>query len=100
MSPHRAQLPGVRVVGDNQFARAARAEKVFRLVCFIDAYAIGKGVDPLRRPDLVLDALSKMTPAGWAKTAAKAHVNAPSDESIAAVRKVYADRLVSVRRAS
>jgi hypothetical protein len=92
---NRAVLPSARPVGSrppNPFERAARTEKRVLLVAFIDAYAVSKGVDPLGEPERVLDALGKMNAAGWAKTADKAHVNPPSEQTIAEVRKVYEQR--------
>jgi hypothetical protein len=86
--------------GMSPFERAARGQKVMLLVGFIDRSAVDHGVDPLARPDRVLEALTKMNAAGWAKAAAKAHVNPPSDETIAAVRAVYERRLELARRAS
>lgn len=73
--------------------RAARAEKVARLVNAIDRVAVDMGIDPIRGALLVAQVvLDELEESGWAELARAAGCNAPSADTIKAVRQVYVQR--------
>jgi hypothetical protein len=93
MSPHRAQLPNVRVVGANHYERFYRAQKIDRLVAEIDATAERAGIKPHAQAGLVLSrVIDLLDEHGWMRLASDARCIAPSAETIAAVRRVYERR--------
>lgn len=97
-SPNLAAIPGARRVGSGRSARpshfelTARAEKVARLMNVLDRVAVDNGLDPILNAGAVAIRLASMPADGWVKAAKIAHVNAPSEVTIAAVVEGYNER--------
>lgn len=77
----------------NPFERMARAVKIEKLVAAIDQHARDIEIDPVTNAAAVLrSVVDLLDERGWAGTADEAKVNAPSETTIKAVRRVYEQR--------